>query len=443
MNDTNKLLLLRPDLLIKHNKSGGFFTIALIYYIYLIIENSLLTIVFLTSIDPQDSIDHPVWLTFWIIIYVISCGISCGIVYTIISRPFDGTAKLRVLSTVYTIIDLVYVVSQYYASNGEFTVTYLTPLINFLFCVYFWLSEKVKYRQLCGKGYCNLLKKDFGKDPLYHPEYNNMIYYFSLELYAAKAYMDYCGNDPIKISLLSDLYNCFYFVLKHTIKLKKDNSIKSIRDIILYTNSKILPRSVDNRSFRDLLKVYNETKNDDDLYIPALVNYIADKYKGTPKVNIDAKMFVVLLSTYEYNLIIGDFCKSYYYVLYLMNIDHSYENMGIQNIFKKHTIAFSEINKPIYDDTVFEGVHEALEELRAEEAEKEQNSAQPYDQITLFDVFPDEQPKAAHKESTPNVQQPKPEIKPQPERLFCTKCGVHLPADAVFCHKCGSKVYKE
>lgn len=28
-------------------------------------------------------------------------------------------------------------------------------------------------------------------------------------------------------------------------------------------------------------------------------------------------------------------------------------------------------------------------------------------------------------------------------RLFCTKCGVHLPADAVFCHKCGSKVYKE
>ena len=28
-------------------------------------------------------------------------------------------------------------------------------------------------------------------------------------------------------------------------------------------------------------------------------------------------------------------------------------------------------------------------------------------------------------------------------RLFCTKCGVHLPAEAVFCHKCGSKVYKE
>lgn len=32
--------------------------------------------------------------------------------------------------------------------------------------------------------------------------------------------------------------------------------------------------------------------------------------------------------------------------------------------------------------------------------------------------------------------------KQQSERLFCTKCGVHLPADAVFCHKCGSKVYK-
>ncbi len=443
MNDTNKLLLLRPDLLIKHNKSGGFFTIAFIYYIYLIIENSLLAIVFLTSIDTQDSIDHPVWLTLWIIIYVISCGISCGIVYTIISRPFDGTAKLRVLSTVYTVIDLVYVVSQYYASSGEITVTYLTPLINLMFCVYFWSSEKVKYRQLCGKGYCNLLKKDFGKSPLYYPEYNNMIYYFSLELYAAKAYMDYCGKDPIKISLLSDLYNCFYFVLKHTIKLKKDNSIKTIRDIVLYSNSEILPRSADKRSFNELLRVYKETKNDDDLYIPALANYIANKYKNTPKINIDEKMFVVLLSTYEYNLIIGDFCKSYYRVLHLMSINNSYENMGIQNIFKNHTIAFTEINKPIYDDFVFDGVQEALEELKAEEAKKELNNAQSYDQLTLFDAFPDEQPKAAHKETVPAVQQTKPQPKPQPDRLFCNKCGTQLPTDAVFCHKCGNKAHRE
>lgn len=468
MNDTNRLLLLRPDLLIKHNKSGGFLTIALIYYIFLAIENSLLLIILLTSIDKPSTIDHPVWFVLWIIVYLVSCALSCNISHAIVSRPFDGIAKLRVLSLVYTLIDLFYVISQHYTSNGDIPVTYITPVINIVFCVYFWSSEKVKYRQICGNGYCNLIKKDFGKCSVYSSDYNNMIYYFSLELYTAKSYWDYCGKDPINISLFIDLYNCFYFVLKRTIKLDKDNSIKSIRNIVSHLNPEILPHYISRQSYNSLLNVYNKTKHDDDLYIPALVNQVAENHRSNPKVKINSKEFVTLLSIYEYNLIIGDFCRNYYSVLYTMCINNHYDIFGIDTIFNIHSASFTNINKPKFDDFDYEELQEIMNEYKEEIEYQEHHSSYnvdantkkhkaspPTEQLTLFDIPSEELSADNHKiasarhssselhSNSASVQTARQKTQLIPNRLFCTKCGVHLPADAVFCHKCGSKVYKE